>query len=129
VVPRDAQGQWNADTIFSHLEARNLKAFPSPSIIRNASEAEKATYAGIKAAIEGQPDLRLTRAELCEIYSELHKWLHEINPYVDKGRHTFLEQHEPILWRNLNRLEAFLARHTISIAGEMMFCAHPYSSR
>ena len=40
-VPRDAEKQWNAETIFKNLKSKNLKVLPSPSIFRQATPEEK----------------------------------------------------------------------------------------
>lgn len=121
-VPSDAKGQWNANTIFRRIRSKGLMAFPDPSIIRGPSESESKDHSGIKATIEGQPNLRISVDELIHLYDRLHRWLHEINPYVEKGRLEFLKKYEDPLWRDIERLEKFIDRHTISISGEMMFC-------
>jgi hypothetical protein len=120
-IPNDAKGQWNANTILRRLRSKGLVAFPSPSIIRPATDAEKTSH-DVTVTVEGQPALRLTVDELIDIYDRMHKWLHEINPYVEKGRGDFLKKHSGSLWRDLERLENFIERHTVSISGEMMFC-------
>ena len=56
------------------------------------------------------------------MYRRMHRWLHEINPYIDQGRDAFLKKNESTLWDDLTRIDALMARHTISIGGEMFFC-------
>ncbi len=63
VVPRDAQGQWNAEDILKNLDKKNLSAFPSPSVIRAATPQEQKDH-GVKSVVEGVADRRLTRDEL-----------------------------------------------------------------
>src|SRR5690349_9887066 len=43
-VPRDAEGQYRANKIFSSLDKRNLKVLPSPSEIHKATEEEFKKY-------------------------------------------------------------------------------------
>jgi hypothetical protein len=40
-VPRDAEKQWNAETIFQNLQSKNLKVLQSPSIFRHTYVKEK----------------------------------------------------------------------------------------
>ena len=40
-VPRDAEKQWNAETIFQNLKSKNLTVLPSPSIFRHTYAEEK----------------------------------------------------------------------------------------
>jgi hypothetical protein len=98
-APRDAKGKWNADAILTSLKKKNLgTAFPSPSIIRAATAEERREHGGVGVTIEGQPDRRMTLDELLDAYTHLHRWNHEINPYVDNDRQEFLSKHEGKLW-------------------------------
>ena len=98
-VPRDVRGKWNADAILLSLKKKNLETvFPSPSIIRPVTAEERRAHPGIGATIEGQPDRRMTLDELSDAYTALHRWNHEINPYVDDDRDGFLNKHEGSLW-------------------------------
>lgn len=40
-IPRDAQGQWNAEEIFKSLKSKNLMILPSPSRLRPATLQEQ----------------------------------------------------------------------------------------
>lgn len=40
-VPRDAEQQWNAETIFQNLKSKNLTVLPSPSIFPHTYAEEK----------------------------------------------------------------------------------------
>jgi hypothetical protein len=40
-VPRDAEKQWNAETIFQNLKSKNLKVLLSPSIFPHTYAKEK----------------------------------------------------------------------------------------
>ena len=120
-VPKDAKGKWNASDIFKSLSKKNLGVLPSPSEIRHAT-VEEAQMHGAKATIEGIPSQRLTSSELISIYERLHRWLHEINPYVADGRDAFVANYRAGLWSDLTKIEMFIARHVTSIAGEAFFC-------
>jgi hypothetical protein len=120
-APQDAKGHWNAEKIFKSLKSKSLKLFPSPSIIRNATDAEKLEF-GVKGVIEGVPERRLTPDELIRFYQSTHGWLHEINPYVDIDRRSFMAKHEAKLWKLASKVDLFIKGHTISIGGEMLFC-------
>jgi hypothetical protein len=120
-VPRDARGQWNADSILQSLQKKKLgSAFPSPSIIRKSTADEERTHRSY-TTIDGQLDRRLTLDELRDAYNTLHGWNHEINPYVNEDRQEFLDKNETKLWNTLGRLHKFIERHTISIRGRMFF--------
>lgn len=120
-VPRDAKGQWNAKVILNRLASKNIETFPSPSILRKANDSERRS-GGVALVVEGQPDRRVTHQELVAIYQRLHRWLHELNPYVSKDRMAFCEQHEASLWDDLARVERLMERHFIAIAGRGFFC-------
>lgn len=120
-IPQDSVGQWNAEAIFKRLDAKRLTIFPSLGVVRKETEEEKTRH-NVAATIEGQPDRRLSRAEHCDIYSRMHRWLHEISPYVEADRRNFLQQHEANLWDDFQRLGRFVERHIIAIANQMFFC-------
>jgi hypothetical protein len=81
-VPRDSKGQWNAEKILTTLEKKDLgTAYPSPSIIRQSTPEEHKQH-NVKATIEGVPGRRLEKAELFKMYTRMHVWNHEFNPYV-----------------------------------------------
>jgi len=121
-IPRDAKGQWAADKIIKALKNRGVLSFPSPSIIRAATEEERKEHGNISATIAGQPHLRISVDEMCKIYERFHKWAHEISPYVDVEREAFLSKHQQQLWKDLLKIELFIEKHFISIKGEGMFC-------
>jgi hypothetical protein len=121
-IPRESEGQWNAEKILLSLQSRNLGAFPSPSDIRNANDDEKKLMPELKVTIEGKPERRLTPSELIGIYREFHKWLHEINPYVGEGREVFMRKHEQRIWTGLEKLYFFIERHVMSIGGQGFYC-------
>lgn len=120
-VPRDAKGKWNAEEILRGLHKKNLQTFPSPSVIREATLEEKAV-SNVKVTIEGIPERRLSHDRLIEMYQRMHRWLHEMNPYVTTGRDAFYAAHGEQLWRDLDALQRFIERHFISIQGEGFFC-------
>jgi len=120
-VPRDAKGQWNAETILKSLKAKNIPTLPSPSIIRTASEEEKESD-NVNVVIEGVPERRVSHDELIAIYQGLHRWLHEINPYTEPDRESFYVRHGQLLWDDLTRINQFIEKHFISISGEGFFC-------
>jgi hypothetical protein len=120
-VPRDAKGKWNAEDILKSLLKKNLQVFPSPSVIRLSSSGEHAST-GAKATIEELSDQRLTHDDLIATYQRLHRWLHELNPYVSADREAFYASHGQVLWDDLRSLNRFIERHFISIRGEAFFC-------
>lgn len=120
-IPKDAKGQWNAEKIFRRISKMGYGPLPSPSQIRDATEEEFRTE-GAKVVIEGIADRRLKYDELIEIYQNLHIWLHEVNPYVHDSHNNFFDKHAARLWLDLQRIEAFIVEHFISIKGEGFFC-------
>lgn len=119
-IPKDAQGQWNADTILARLAKRQVNVLPNPSILRAATPDEQKQHI-VNAVVEGQPEKCLDSSEIREIYRKLHAWLHERNPYV--GDHaSFLADGEDNLWAAVEKLWNLLAKHFISISGEAFFC-------
>jgi hypothetical protein len=119
-VPRDAKGQWNAETIFKSLKSKGLSVLPSPSQIRQASPEEQRDN-NVTVVIDGIPERRLAHEDLIGIYQALHAWLHEVNPYVHFNHATFMSAKLEKLWADLARLRFFLERHFISIRGEAFF--------
>jgi hypothetical protein len=120
-VPRDAKGQWNAETILKNLSSKNISTLPSPSIIRNASPIEQEQH-DVKGVIEGVAERRISHDELIEIYQRMHRWLHEINPYTEPDRESFHAKYGQLLWEDLIRINRFIEKHFISISGEAFFC-------
>jgi len=120
-VPRSARGQWNAEKLLKKLKAKNVSVFPSPSIIRQATELEKQTH-NVKSVVEGIPERRISQDDLISIYQNLHKWLHEVNPYVENNHELFLTKYEEKLWEDLSKLEKLVEKHFIAISGEGFFC-------
>jgi len=120
-VPRDAKGKWNAEEILRGLQKKNLQVFPSPSLIRFPL-AEEQAFSNVTATIEGIPECRLTHDELIGMYQRLHRWLHEVNPYVTAGRDEFYASHGAKLWDELRALDRFIEQHFISIQGHAFFC-------
>jgi hypothetical protein len=119
-VPRDARGQWNAETILKSLKSKNIPTLPSPSMIRNASSSESETD-GVNVVIEGVPERRISHDDLIAIYQSMHRWLHEINPYTEPDRSAFYAKHGQSLWDDLVRINRFIEKHFISISGEASF--------
>jgi hypothetical protein len=120
-IPRDAKGQWNAEKIFDRLHSKGNEVFPSPSVIRNATE-EEMSRENVKRIIEGQPHLRMTPTELVSVYRALHSWLHEFNPYYGHTRDSMMGANSTKLWDDLKRVEGLVAKHFISIRGHGFFC-------
>lgn len=120
-VPRDAKGMWNANKILQSLKSKGIKVFPSPSIIRAASKSERAEH-DVKCTVVGTPERRLTHDDLMGIYDRLHKWLHEINPYVEANRADFIDHNEITLWDDLSKVHNLIESHFISIGGSGFYC-------
>lgn len=120
-IPKDAQGQYNAETIFKMLNKKKIEIFPSPSLIRNATPEEIKDH-NVKGVIEGVPERRITREELIKKYQRMHNWLHELNPYTKDGQEIFHQKNAPQLWKDLDEISLFLQSHVMSIKGEAFFC-------
>jgi hypothetical protein len=121
-VPRDAKGQWNAETILKNLKKKKIVTLPSPSIVRQATQQERSDNGGVEIVIEGIPARRLSHDELIEIYQRTHRWLHEINPYTEPDYSSFCEKNARSLWHDLARVNQFIEKHFISIGGQGFFC-------
>lgn len=121
LIPNDAQGQYNAETIFKSLGKKGIDIFPSPSIIRQAN-AEEGKLHCVKVVVEGKPERRITREELIKKYQRMHSWLHELNPYTKEGQIAFHQKNSPQLWKDLNEISSFLQSHVMSLKGEAFFC-------
>lgn len=120
-IPRDAKGKWNAAEILQSLQKKNLEVFPSPSAIRFSTPEEQAS-AKSKGTIEGIPERRLSHDELVRIYARLHRWLHELNPYVANDREAFRCVNDQYLWADLKSVNKFIEQHFIAIRGQAFFC-------
>lgn len=72
-IPKDAEGQYNAEKILKTLIKKGIETFPSTSIIRDATEDEEKKY-HVKATVEGVPEKRITQKELIKKYQRLHNW-------------------------------------------------------
>lgn len=120
-VPRDSSGQWNAEVILTNLQKKNINVFPSPSVIRESSPEERAEH-NVSVVVEGMAERRISHNELKDIYVRLHKWLHEINPYVEKNRNGFLEKNQETLWKDIAKLRLMMEKHFISISGKGFYC-------
>lgn len=120
-IPRDVKGQWKADAILDALDKKNLgSAFPSPSEIRVATAQEKQEH-NAQQILDGKPDRRITKEELKKVYERMHRWNHEINPYVSSDREVFLKKNQNELWVDIDKLNLFVSRHFISIGGKGFF--------
>lgn len=120
-IPRDAKGQWNAESILKSLSSKNIKTFPSPSIIRNPTDEERKRD-NVNVVIEGIQERRITNLDFIAMYQRMHRWLHELNPYVAHDRATFYAKNGQQLWDDLSMINRFIERHFISIAGQGFFC-------
>ena len=120
-IPRDAKGQWNAESILKNLNSKNINTFPSPSIIRNATEEERLRD-NVTVVVEGIAERRIASADLIAMYQRMHRWLHELNPYVTQDRAEFYQSNGQKLWDDLSMINRFIERHFISIGGRGFFC-------
>jgi hypothetical protein len=121
-VPRDAKGQWNAEKVFESLKKKGISTLPSPSIMRNATEEERRENPGLSVTIEGVPPRRLSHDELIVSYQHTHRWLHEINPYVEPDHVAFCAKNAATLWQDMAKVDQFIDKHFISIGGHGFFC-------
>ncbi len=120
-VPRTARGQWNAERILTEFCSKGIIPFPSPSIIRHATEEERKLH-NVKFTVEGVPEQRILIPELIAMYQRMHRWLHELNPYVSPARGEFYRKNGQQLWDDLAKIDRFIERHCIIIAGRGFFC-------
>jgi len=120
-IPKEAIGQYNAEKIFKTLIRKNIEIFPSPSLLRIPTDAERKIH-DVKIIIDGIPDLRITQSEMISKYQRMHNWLHELNPFTKDGHKIFNEKYREQLLKDLNQLKAFLSSHFISINGEAFYC-------
>ena len=120
-IPRDAEGQYNAEKIFKNLNSKGIDIFPSPSKIRYATESEINEH-NTKIVVEGIPERRIDKNEMIKKYQRMHNWLHELNPYTKDNQEVFYQKNKQQLWKDLNELELFLSSHVMSINGEAFFC-------
>jgi len=70
-VPRDAKGQWNAETILTSLKKKNIDTLPSPSIIRAATDEESKANNGVRIVVDGVPERRAL-ARRADFYLPAH---------------------------------------------------------
>lgn len=120
-IPKEAKGQYNAENILKTFIRKNIETFPSPSLLREATEEEKLNH-NVTSVIEGIPDRRITRDDLIKKYQRMHSWLHELNPFTKSGHEDFYRNHHTLLWKDLEEIKLFIMTHFISINGEGMFC-------
>lgn len=117
-VPKDAKGHWSAEVIFKSLIKKKIHVFPMPCRIIFSNTREDNVLGGL----EDIPSRRLTHEKLISIYQNLHRWLHEINPYVSSSRDAFFNENSQQLWSDLLLLKLFIEKHLIEIRGEAFFC-------
>ncbi len=120
-IPKDAEGQYNAEKIFKQLKKKGIEISPSPSIMRAATEEERSEH-NVTAIIDGIPERRITNEELIKKYQRMHNWLHELNPYTKDEQEVFYSKNQKQLWQDLNELALFLNSHVMSINGEAFYC-------
>lgn len=120
-IPKDSNGQWNAEKILASLKRKKITTFPSPSIIRLPTDEERDTK-NVKAVIEGIEENRIPHVDLISIYQSFHRWLHEINPYVGNDRDSFVEKYKDKLWDDIACINKFIEKHFIAISGEGFYC-------
>ena len=119
-IPKDTKGHWNAEIIIKRLQSKNITTFPNPSVVEMPTEEDRKKNIG--AIIAGVKEKSMTPDEYMELYQRLHRWLHEINPYVESDRIAFLEKHQAQLWEDVVKIKELVESHTIIISGEGFFC-------
>jgi len=120
-IPRDAEGQYNAETIFKSLTRKGINILQNPSEIRQATEDEQRQH-NVKVTIDGIQERRISSGELIKMYQRMHNWLHELNPYTKDGQQIFYSKYQNQLNDDLNRLMLFLKTHFLSIKGQGFYC-------
>ena len=113
-VPRDAQGQWNADRIFSTLKKREKPVFPFAITREEPAQDDR----GIQHYIVPNVDWNITLDEAKNIYRRTHKWVHEWNPYVPTTVTKFGYYCQQLLDDIVNTWQ-WLVHHAIGVAGEV----------
>lgn len=120
-IPKDAKGQWNAEKIFKNLKKKDIQTFPSASTIRFSNREESVNF-NVLGTIEHTPWVQLSHSDVISIYQRLHRWLHELNPYVTSSRDAFCNLHECGLWTDLSKIDKFISKHLIQIRGKAFYC-------
>lgn len=121
VIPKTAEGQYNAEKILKTLSRKGIEIFPSPSEIRQATLKESEEF-NVKIVIDGIPNRRITIDELIKKYQRMHNWLHELNPYTKDDQQIFYEKNQQQLTKDINEIRLLLVSHVMSINGESFFC-------
>ena len=121
-IPKDAKGQWNAEIIFKNLKKKDIQTFPSASTIRFSNREENVNF-NVLGTIDHNPGLQLSHSDVISIYQRLHRWLHELNPYVTSSRDAFCNLHESDLWADLSKIDKFMSKHLIQIRGKAFYCS------
>jgi len=92
-IPKEAIGQYNAEKIFKQLKRKGIEVSPSPSLMRVATDKERAEL-NVTATIDGLPERRITNEELIKKYQRMHNWLHELNPYTKDEQEVFYSKNQ-----------------------------------
>ena len=114
-VPRDAVGQWNADTIFARLKKRSQLAFPEAFDRQNP---EPGSRPQVQHHIVARNDLAMSVDEMRNCYRRTHPWLHEWSPYVPAHAKDFEKRRSDLL-RDEIAVRNLLWQHLIGIGGEV----------
>ena len=77
-VPRDAQGEWSADRIFSKMARQKPAIFP----LAVNSEDPPQNSIGVQHHLTENKQHNLRVGQVRSIYRRTHPWLHEMNPYI-----------------------------------------------
>lgn len=114
-IPRDAQGQWNADRIFTRLSRQDELVFPESF---RRVDPPKGSDPIVAHHIVKNTEVNLSVDEVRRIYRRSHKWVHEWNPYVESfGRDYAVYRAE--LLADLPKIWNWLLAHMIGIGGKV----------
>jgi hypothetical protein len=114
-IPRDAQGQWNADRIFARLAKQDQLVFPESFRRDNPPEG---SHRKVVHHIVKNAEANLSIREVRDIYRRSHKWVHEWNPYVESFGRDY-EKYRTELLADVPKIWNWLLSHMIGIGGRI----------
>lgn len=118
-IPRDAQGQWNADKIFSKIKNQDSIVFPESF---DRVDPGQESPSGVNHHIVPHNDANLSIDDVRGIYSRLHVWNHEWNPYVNVHRKDYEKRKTGLIDFGL-KLWNWIVCHMIGVGGKV-FLVH-----
>ena len=114
-IPRDAQGQWNADRIFIRLLKQPDLVFPEAF---KREDPPEGVDPRIRHHIVPNEQANLNVDQVRKIYRRSHKWTHEWNPYIESLSGDF-DKHRAELVDDVPKIWNWLLTHMIGIGGRV----------